>query len=99
MIALGDSVVPIYAFDLTHRGKAPKKKSPWRIAALPQKRGTLKGCVFRWMLINWVFPSSAQKEKQLEFIDLDGAPGMTRTCDLLVRSQTLYPTELRALRR
>jgi hypothetical protein len=26
----------------------------------------------------------------------DGAPGMTRTCDLLVRSQTLYPTELRA---
>jgi hypothetical protein len=27
-----------------------------------------------------------------------GAPGMTRTCDLLVRSQTLYPTELRALR-
>jgi hypothetical protein len=26
----------------------------------------------------------------------NGAPGMTRTCDLLVRSQTLYPTELRA---
>ena len=25
-----------------------------------------------------------------------GAPGKTRTCDLLVRSQTLYPTELRA---
>ena len=25
-----------------------------------------------------------------------GAPGMIRTCDLLVRSQTLYPTELRA---
>jgi hypothetical protein len=25
-----------------------------------------------------------------------GAPGMTRTCDLLVRSQTLYPTELGA---
>jgi len=25
-----------------------------------------------------------------------GAPCMTRTCDLLVRSQTLYPTELRA---
>jgi hypothetical protein len=25
------------------------------------------------------------------------APGTTRTCDLLVRSQTLYPTELRAL--
>ena len=27
---------------------------------------------------------------------LGGAPGTTRTCDLLVRSQTLYPTELRA---
>src|SRR5437667_9936702 len=25
-----------------------------------------------------------------------GAPCRTRTCDLLVRSQTLYPTELRA---
>src|SRR5687767_13947680 len=33
-------------------------------------------------------PSSELKEY--------GAPGMTRTCDLLVRSQTLYPTELRA---
>src|SRR5579871_1715313 len=29
---------------------------------------------------------------------MNGAPGMTRTCDLLVRSQTLYPTELRARR-
>ena len=27
----------------------------------------------------------------------DGAPGVIRTRDLLVRSQTLYPTELRAL--
>ncbi len=26
-----------------------------------------------------------------------GAPGVIRTPDLLVRSQTLYPTELRAL--
>ena len=26
----------------------------------------------------------------------DGAPCTTRTCDLLVRSQTLYPAELRA---
>ena len=25
-----------------------------------------------------------------------GAPGVTRTRDLLIRSQTLYPTELRA---
>ena len=29
---------------------------------------------------------------------ISGAPGMTRTCDLLVRSQTPYPTELRARR-
>jgi hypothetical protein len=28
----------------------------------------------------------------------NGAPGKSRTCDLLVRSQTLYPAELRALR-
>jgi hypothetical protein len=28
----------------------------------------------------------------------NGAPCKTRTCDLLVRSQTLYPTELRARR-
>ena len=27
-----------------------------------------------------------------------GAPGTTRTCDLLIRSQTLYPTELRVQR-
>ena len=25
----------------------------------------------------------------------NGAPGRARTCDLLIRSQTLYPTELR----
>src|SRR5437899_11928487 len=30
--------------------------------------------------------------------ELSGAPGVTRTPDLLVRSQTLYPTELRAQR-
>jgi hypothetical protein len=34
--------------------------------------------------------------KWFVFIKLDGAPGKTRTCDLLIRSQTLYPTELRA---
>lgn len=30
-----------------------------------------------------------------QFIDLIGAPGMIRTCDPLIRSQVLYPTELR----
>jgi hypothetical protein len=29
-------------------------------------------------------------------IDLIGAPGTIRTCDRLVRSQVLYPAELRA---
>ncbi len=38
------------------------------------------------------FPPAGHKQ----VIDFHGAPGMTRTCDLLVRSQTLYPTELRA---
>ncbi len=28
-------------------------------------------------------------------VDLNGAPGMIRTCDPLIRSQVLYPTELR----
>jgi uncharacterized peroxidase-related enzyme len=37
-----------------------------------------------------------RKAKSLITNRVDGAPGMTRTCDLLVRSQTLYPTELRA---
>ena len=32
----------------------------------------------------------------MQVIEKYGAPGGTRTPDLLVRSQTLYPTELRA---
>ena len=30
-----------------------------------------------------------------QVVDIDGAPGMIRTCDPLIRSQVLYPTELR----
>ena len=30
-----------------------------------------------------------------KFVDTVGAPSRARTCDLLIRSQTLYPTELR----
>src|SRR5690242_20547015 len=30
-----------------------------------------------------------------QVVDLNGAPSRARTCDLLIRSQTLYPTELR----
>jgi hypothetical protein len=33
---------------------------------------------------------------QKQVVDFYGAPGVIRTPDLLVRSQTLYPTELRA---
>src|SRR3984893_9915670 len=42
---------------------------------------------------NWVGCFST---RCLQVIDFYGAPGLTRTADLLVRSQTLYPTELRA---
>src|ERR1039457_1250774 len=34
--------------------------------------------------------------KHLKYCGLCGAPGQSRTADLLVRSQTLYPAELRA---
>ena len=40
--------------------------------------------------------SGGSAVKRFNLNEVDGAPGMTRTCDLLVRSQTLYPTELRA---
>ena len=33
----------------------------------------------------------------MSLLVLYGAPGTIRTCDRLVRSQVLYPTELRAL--
>ncbi len=33
---------------------------------------------------------------QLSYRDIIGAPGGVRTPDLLIRSQTLYPAELRA---
>jgi hypothetical protein len=36
------------------------------------------------------------RSKTLCFIEESGAPGESRTPDLLVRSQTLYPAELRA---
>ena len=35
---------------------------------------------------------------RLEVLEMIGGPGEIRTPDLLVRSQTLYPTELRARR-
>src|ERR1700741_2374096 len=38
----------------------------------------------------------SRTEHMTQVIEKYGAPGGTRTPDLLVRSQTLYPTELRA---
>ena len=35
-------------------------------------------------------------EEPIFLLGISGAPGVIRTLDLLVRSQTLYPAELRA---
>src|SRR5256885_3225189 len=42
--------------------------------------------------------AASQRVLRLRFSAKDGGPSKTRTCDLLVRSQTLYPTELWAPR-
>ncbi len=43
-------------------------------------------------------PASGMSLSSLEnYSSLYGAPGTIRTCDRLVRSQVLYPAELRAL--
>ncbi len=49
-------------------------------------------------LWDWTrLPGAGLKDTHVsERASKNGAPGMIRTCDLLVRSQTLYPTELRA---
>ena len=51
-----------------------------------------------------VLRPGAPHAKKKAYINADlffssyGAPGMIRTCDPLVRSQVLYPAELRALK-
>jgi hypothetical protein len=40
-------------------------------------------------------PSEQIQTYMVQAVESIGAPGTTRTCDLLIRSQTLYPTELR----
>ena len=56
-------------------------------------------------MISYIVPTNGESRKKSRRFDsikylrnkkLDGAPGTTRTCGLLIRSQTLYPTELRA---
>ena len=43
-------------------------------------------------------PGTKAPRKSLNYLMIYGAPGPIRTAGLLVRSQTLYPTELRAHR-
>jgi hypothetical protein len=43
-----------------------------------------------------VFWAASRYLMRLQTVDFKSAPGKTRTCDLLIRSQTLYPAELRA---
>ena len=43
-----------------------------------------------------LLPSGFEYSGGCKLLILNGAPGKTRTCGLLIRSQTLYPTELRA---
>ena len=42
---------------------------------------------------------AAEPKAPPQVVDTIGAPGMIRTCDPLIRSQVLYPTELRVRRR
>jgi hypothetical protein len=50
-------------------------------------------------VMSHVTRSSVNPEnKAIDFVRKSGGPSRTRTCDLLVRSQTLYPTELWAPR-
>ncbi len=48
------------------------------------------------MFLDLSEPGSAPIKCVEPWYGLYGAPGQIRTADLLVRSQTLYPTELRA---
>src|SRR5229473_4341944 len=41
---------------------------------------------------------SAAKQRRSNSLIINGAPGTTRTCDPLIRSQVLYPAELRVRR-
>jgi hypothetical protein len=49
------------------------------------QNGCLRGIMAKDCVAEW-----------LQVFDFKSAPGKTRTCGLLIRSQTLYPTELRA---
>ena len=73
------------------------------IAGVPLRRPLPAGA--NDLLLPTALPSCARytafslylQRELIEFSRLSGAPGETRTPDPLLRRQTLYPTELRAL--
>src|SRR5258707_15635112 len=79
------------------------RKVIWVGPEVLQKRRRKKWCAWGGLgLPSFWFPPQADSIQlsygrgSPRFICENGAPGGTRTPDLLVRSQTLYPTELRA---
>src|SRR5687768_15089978 len=44
--------------------------------------------------VEWLAMSETSSRRRRDEVESNGAPSMIRTCDLLVRSQTLYPAEL-----
>ena len=46
--------------------------------------------------LTFVTQKIEKHRKELRCLHFSGGPGRIRTCDLLIRSQTLYPTELRS---
>ena len=71
----------------------------WRVTVKANGEicGSAKGTFGSKVVARPAWHPSLNLEKP-RFIGKSGAPGGTRTPDLLVRSQTLYPTELRARR-
>ena len=62
-------------------------------ACIPKKR------VFPTVVIPELSLSNKRTQGCPESSVISGAPGQIRTADLLIRSQTLYPSELRALKK
>ena len=65
-------------------------------AAMDRARGVERGHTFGHTAQNVSPGKTASGSQPLDAEEVSGAPGETRTPDLLVRSQPLYPPELRA---
>ena len=71
-------------------GRGPPSRLPPKRSALRRSNGRFGGTAFaRLAQPKLTLQRSLASAKA-------GAPGRARTCGLLVRSQSLYPTELRA---